>query len=77
MIELLLAAQLSCSDGYWILDGIENTSLSVSEKAELKLTVLDAMPDNCDRKNHAPRSRNRKALVSEQTVRVRENCPRT
>ena len=60
MIELLLAAQLSCADGYWILDGIENTS-NVSEKvrADLKLAVLEAMPEHCNREDHAPRSRNR------------------
>ena len=60
MIELLLAAQLTCADGYWILDGIENSEIiSEAVRADLKLSVLEAMPDNCDRKNHAPRSRNR------------------
>ena len=55
MIELLLAAQLSCADGYWIIDGIENTSLTNREKSELKLTVLESMPDNCNREDYEVR----------------------
>ena len=60
MIELLLAAQLTCSDAYWILDGIENSEfISRADKTELKIEVIRAMPDNCNREDHAPRPRNR------------------
>ena len=59
MIEFLLAAQLTCSDGYWILDGIENAEVSQSMKSELKITVIEQMPDNCDRNDHETRPRNR------------------
>ena len=52
MIELLLAAQLSCADGYWILDGIENAEVSQSMKSDLKITVIESMPDNCNRNDH-------------------------
>ena len=33
MIELLLAAQLSCADGNWILDGIENIKMYLKKKS--------------------------------------------
>ena len=59
MIELLLAAQLSCADGYWILDGIENAEVSQSMKSDLKITVIEQMPDNCNRNDHETRPRNR------------------
>ena len=58
MIELLLAFQLSCADGYWILDGIEDAPISRTEKSDLKFTVIESMPDNCNREDHAPRPRN-------------------
>ena len=59
MIELLLAAQLSCADGYWILDGIENAEVSQSMKSDLKITVIESMPEDCKRSDHETRSRNR------------------
>ncbi len=59
MIELLLAAQLSCADGYWILDGIENADMSAVVKSDMKLTVIESMPDNCNRSDHETRPRNR------------------
>ena len=59
MIELLLAAQLSCADGYWILDGIEGADISQSMKSHLKITVIEQMPDNCNRNDHETRPRNR------------------
>ncbi len=58
MIELLLAAQLSCVDGYWILDGLESSNMSRRDKSELKIEIIKAMPDNCNREDHEPRPRN-------------------
>ena len=51
MIELLLSAQLTCADANWILDGIEKADLPVVQRAELKLAVLENMPENCERTN--------------------------
>ena len=48
MIELLLAATLSCADAAWILQGVERTDLSVGQKAEIKIEILKEMPDDCD-----------------------------
>ena len=55
MIELLLAAQLSCADGYWILDGLERSDMSEVVKADLKLTVLESMPEDCNREDYEVR----------------------
>ena len=59
MIEILLATQLSCSDGYWILDGVEMSNMSRRDKSELKIEIIKEMPDNCNREDHEPRPRNR------------------
>ena len=48
MTELLLASILSCKDGYWIIDGIWDTNLGVSDQLELVETVLESMPDDCN-----------------------------
>ena len=55
MIELLLAAQLTCSDAYWLLDGIEKSDISQTIKSDLKIEIIKAMPDNCDREDHEVR----------------------
>ena len=62
MMELLLASMLTCAEGYWILDGIESARMEQSIKSEMKLSVLEAMPEYCDRNDHEPRPRNRKTL---------------
>ena len=59
MIDLLLAAQLSCADAYWILDGLDRADLTELVRADMKLTVIESMPDDCKRSEHAPRPRNR------------------
>ena len=60
MIELLLSAQLTCADAYWILDGIENSeNMSQVIKSDLKMSVIESMPDNCNRNDHEIRPRNR------------------
>ena len=57
-MELLLATvlfssypdefQLSCEDGYWILDGIAATDLTVAQRSGLLSEVMLAMPNDCD-----------------------------
>ena len=56
MIELLLASVLTSSDGYWILDGIEKSRASRKDKIELKIEIINSMPDNCNRDNYEIRS---------------------
>ena len=54
MMELYLMANLlACSDGYWIIDGIENSkNMSQALKSELIISVRESMPENCDRKDY-------------------------
>ena len=47
MIEYLLAMTLTCADGKWILDGIAVAELTSSQRSELIIEVLQAMPDDC------------------------------
>ena len=52
MIVLLLSATLSCSEGQWILQGIEKTELTRSEKTDLKMEIWSAMPDDCKKEQY-------------------------
>ena len=47
-MEFLLASILSCSDGKWILDGLAQSNLSASDRADMVITVIQSMPDNCE-----------------------------
>ncbi len=47
-MEFLLATILSCSDGKWILDGLAQSELPPAARADIVLSVLEVMPDNCD-----------------------------
>lgn len=53
-MELLLAATLSCADGRWILSGIADTNLGVSQQSDLIIQVLQAMPDDCPAGDYNP-----------------------
>ena len=48
-MEILLAALLTCADGKWILDGLADTAdLVSSDRSEIIIEILQAMPDDCD-----------------------------
>ncbi len=47
MVEILLSAILTCSDGKWILDGIASSDISDRVRSELIVEVLEVMPDDC------------------------------
>ena len=47
-MEFLLATILSCSDGKWILDGLARSDLSAADRADMVITVIQSMPDNCE-----------------------------
>ena len=44
---ILLASMLSCSDGAWILEGISNSDTTKSVKSELRIEIIQSMPDTC------------------------------
>ena len=47
MIEILLAATITCSEGAWILEGVADTEISSEAKNDLVIEIIRAMPDNC------------------------------
>ena len=47
-MEFLLASILSCSDGKWILDGIASSELTSAARADMIISVIQSMPDNCE-----------------------------
>ena len=56
-MEILLAAMLSCSDGKWILDGLAQTDLTVHQRHDMVMTIIESMPDNCPDGSYTPGSR--------------------
>ena len=47
-MEILLALIISCSDGKWILDGLVSSDLPAADRADMIITVIESMPDNCE-----------------------------
>ena len=58
MEAMLLSALLSCADGAWILAGVADTpSLSDKERSELRIELIQMMPDNCSPEQYNPTGR--------------------
>ena len=58
MEAMLLAAILSCADGAWILSGVEDSrALSDKERSELRIELIQMMPDNCSPEQYNPPGR--------------------
>ena len=57
MEAMFLATMLSCADGAWVLGGLVNASLPQSEKSELRLEIIKAMPDTCSPGQYKPSGR--------------------
>ena len=47
MIPLLAAAALSCNQGAWILEGINQLDIPIRQNVELTIEILKSMPDDC------------------------------
>ena len=47
MEALLLASILSCSDAQWIIDGVNGVDMPQTDKSQVIIEVLQAMPDDC------------------------------
>ena len=62
MEALMLAAALSCSDGAWILSGLntpDGPTLTLEQKNDLRETLISQMPDNCTAEEYNPPGRTR------------------
>jgi hypothetical protein len=57
MEALLIAAALTCADGAWILSGLTTSSVDKSVKTELRLDVIQMMPDTCTPEQYNPAGR--------------------
>ena len=44
---ILLASILSCADAAWILEGISKSETTNAIKSELRIEIIQSMPDNC------------------------------
>ena len=53
-MDILLAAALSCADGRWILSGIADTTLGISEQTQLITEVMREMPNDCSGSDYNP-----------------------
>ena len=47
MVEIFLSMLLTCADGKWILDGLAGADITSSQRSELIIEILQAMPDDC------------------------------
>lgn len=58
MEALLLAATLSCADGAWLLEGLDQIDfLPEATLSEIRLEFLKDMPDNCTPEQYNPTGR--------------------
>ncbi len=57
MEALLIAAALTCADGAYILGGLESSNIGNTTKAELRMEILQEMPDNCTPEQYKPAGR--------------------
>ena len=57
MEALLIAAALTCADGAWILSGIQSSNIDRAGKTELRLEIIQVMPDSCTPEQYNPTGR--------------------
>ena len=60
MEALLLASILSCSDAQWIINGVNDVDMPQTDKSQVIIQVLQAMPDDCVIDRNGSRSSQRK-----------------
>jgi hypothetical protein len=57
MEALLIAAALTCADGAWILEGIRSSKVDSTSRTELRLEIIQIMPDTCTPEQYNPAGR--------------------
>ena len=59
MEAFILASLLSCSEGAWLLEGLNRSNFEISQVhiTEIRLTFIEAMPDNCTPEEYDPPGR--------------------
>ena len=51
---ILLASLLSCSEGAFILEGLNSPSIDAQTKSEIRFEIIQSMPDNCAPGEYSP-----------------------
>ena len=54
MEVILLASMLSCSEGAFILDGLNAPRIDAHTRSELRLEIIRSMPDTCTPEEYNP-----------------------
>ena len=47
MEVILLASMLSCSEGAFILEGLGTARVEDSSRSEIRIEIIQSMPDTC------------------------------
>lgn len=59
IMEIFLAAVLSCADGKWILDGLARADVDNRSRAEMALSIIESMPNDCPPGSYRGEGKNR------------------
>lgn len=59
IMEIFLAAVLSCADGKWILDGLADVEISGAARSDIVLSVIESMPNDCPPGSYRGEGKNR------------------
>ena len=57
MEAMLIAAVLTCAEGAWLLGGVTSSNIDKSTRTELRLDVIQMMPDTCTPEQYNPAGR--------------------
>ncbi len=54
MEVILLASMLSCSEGAFILGGLDTSRIDDQTRSELRIEIIQSMPDDCKPEEYNP-----------------------
>jgi len=46
-MDFFRATVLSCADGKWILDGLAEAEITGRQRADIALSIIESMPNDC------------------------------
>ena len=56
METILLASMLSCSEGAFILDGLNAPSIDSQTRSGIRIEIIRSMPDTCTPEEYNPQN---------------------
>ncbi len=54
MEVILLASMLSCSEGAFILGGLNTARIEDATRSEIRIEIIQSMPDTCSPEEYNP-----------------------